>query len=94
MLINLGFQSSYCEKLFCVSGKDLEFAVMFSDYDGRLVDLNSLRISAVVKVKETNKIFADQYDFRLDNKDVIDIKVMFFESIHNRNLTVSWRTNR
>ncbi|XP_078483974.1 protein-glutamine gamma-glutamyltransferase K isoform X1 [Ciona intestinalis] len=52
-----------------------DFNVMFSDYNGKLVDLNSLRLSAVVKVKETGKMFADSYEFRLDNKEAIDIQI-------------------
>nr|CAB3266928.1 protein-glutamine gamma-glutamyltransferase K [Phallusia mammillata] len=52
-----------------------EFAVMFSDYDGKLVGLNSMRMSVVAKVKETKKLFADRFEFRLDNKEAIDIKL-------------------
>uniref|UniRef100_H2YCU3 protein-glutamine gamma-glutamyltransferase n=1 Tax=Ciona savignyi TaxID=51511 RepID=H2YCU3_CIOSA len=52
-----------------------DFNVLFSDYNGKLVDLNSMRLCAVVKVQETSKMFADSYEFRLDNKDAIDIQV-------------------
>ena len=58
-----------------VSGVTREFAVVYSDYNTKLVDLNSLRLQAVAKIHSTGKMYSDDYEFRLDNKDSIDIRV-------------------
>lgn len=34
-----------------------------------------MRLQAVVKVIETGKMFSDVFEFRLENKDSIDIEV-------------------
>ena len=62
---------------YCLSSEiTRDFAVTYSDYNTKLVDLNSMRLHAVAKVRETRKMFSDQFEFRMDNRDAIEIKVI------------------
>lgn len=63
----------------CISAVSKDFKVSYNDYGGKLVDHNAVILNAVANVQETHKMFADDYEFRLENKeDAVDIKVESF----------------
>nr|XP_039256982.1 protein-glutamine gamma-glutamyltransferase 4-like isoform X2 [Styela clava] len=45
-----------------------EIKVAYNEYSSKLVDQNAMRIMSVATVKETGKMFSEDYEFRLENK--------------------------
>ena len=64
------------ENLISFPAVEKEFQVVYKDYGGKLVDHNALRLLSVATVKETGKMFSEDFELRLENKeDKVEIVV-------------------
>lgn len=55
-----------------------EIPVVYADYGGKLNGYSSLKLVTVASVKETKKMFSEDFEFNLRTKDSVDIEVRVY----------------
>jgi len=55
--------------------------VLFKDYHGKLDEQRNVKLTVAVKVNETGKVFTDDYQFDLENKDTIVVDMQTRELV-------------